>query len=234
MTKWRFWSGKTLSVILTIVLIPFIISLVGNYTTWLGTRQTVEITLKLDGWITIGTLRESGLEKLKLTYNGKSVENAMKISWRIINTGSKGILKFETPPWLMYPEKPDLNIVEARITDSPPLLKINKDPLIDSEERSIKVRDIGIFNKGESFRVDVYILDISELISLTDYLKGWELSAKALDLGIKKDVIPEAFQEEPTLLFPKWFLVASLVGGIIVFLAMVAVAGYMAVHGADE
>ncbi len=85
MSKWRFWSWKTLSIILTIVLLPLVINLMGNYMTWFRTREEVEITLSLDDWITIGTLQESGLDELKLTYDGESVKNAVKISWRVVN-----------------------------------------------------------------------------------------------------------------------------------------------------
>lgn len=196
MSKWRFWSWKTLSLILTIILVPLFIGLIGNYITWFGTKEKKEITLSLDGWITIGTLQESGLEELKLTYNGEPVNNAMKISWWVANTGSKGISEFEIFPFLEYPKTPNVNIVEARVSEASPALRIKTGLLINSKDRKIQVNDMGIFNEGEFFRVDVYILDIPEFSSLSDYLKDWNLVAKAVDLKIKKDIISEVPPEE--------------------------------------
>ncbi len=183
----------------------------------------MEITLKLDGWITIGRLQEGGLEELKLTYHDQPVKSATKISWRVINTGSKGISVFETLPFLVYPKTPRLDIAQARISEAPDLLKVDKDLLIDLESRTIKVREMGVFNEGESFRIDVHVLDIPESISLTDYLENWELRSKALDLKVKKIIAPEIPQED------RGFSIGMVLGLVSGVAASIAVVVYISV-----
>jgi hypothetical protein len=146
----------------------------------------VEITLKLDGWITVGTLLESDLPNLKLMYSDKPVKNALKISWRIINTGSTGISEFEKAPSIVYPVKFD--IAEARISETSPLLKIDKNLSINPEHRTIEVNNIGVFNPRDFFKIDVYIMDIPESLVSIDYFTDWDLIAKSVDLQLKKDI----------------------------------------------
>ena len=85
---------KVLSVILTLVLIPFIVSLIANFTTWLSTRANIEITLALDGKITVGSLGASDVPDLALTWKNEPIKNLIKLSWRIENTGTRGINSF--------------------------------------------------------------------------------------------------------------------------------------------
>lgn len=204
MAKWKFISWKTLSIILLFTfLIPFILNLIATYIIWLRTTERVEITLKLDGWITIGQVLQTDLPNLKLIYNDKPVRNALKISWRIINTGSEGIPKFETLPTLVYPQK--FNIAEAKISQTSDLLKIDKNLSINSEDRTIEVNDIGIFNKGDFFKIDVYIMDIPESTLSSDYFTDWKFTAKSVDLQLKKDITRAASTEEITS-FSKKFL----------------------------
>lgn len=202
MAKWKFLTWKTLSIILLSIFIPLIVNLIAAYIIWFRTRERVEITLKLDGWITIGQVLESDLPNLKLLYNDKPVKNALKISWRIINTGSEGISEFETRPTLGYPGK--FNITEAKISQTSPLLNIDKNLSINSEHRTIEVNDIGIFNKGDFFKIDVYIMDIPESMLSIDYFTDWDLIAKSVDLQLKKDITLAAPREEIASLLEKF------------------------------
>lgn len=170
------------------LLISLGIALTAGYIIWRFTRDSTEITLELDGWITIGTLTEKPLEGLELTYQKAPIRNVIKISWSIINTGTKGISKFETYPSLIYPGG---LVPQAEISETSPLLQINKKLLIDSINTTIKVSNMGIFNPGDFFRVDVYLIDIPDTLVLIDYLKNWDLKAKAVDLSIIKNVVPE-------------------------------------------
>ncbi len=182
-------SWKTLSIILTVILIPFVISVLANITTWFGTRDRVEIMLKLNGWITVGSTFGTDLPNLKLTYNNKPVKNALKISWRITNTGSKGIEKFETNPAICFPK--NLIVAESKVSQTSPLLKIDRKLGLNSENRVIEVKDIGVFNPGDFFTVDIYIIDMPALRITNNYFRDWTLTAKSVNLTIRKDITNE-------------------------------------------
>lgn len=186
MPKWKLFSWKTLSTVLTIMLIPFVINLIANYTTWIGTKEKVEVLLKLDGWITIGSILESDLDNLKLTYEDKHIKNVLKVSWRIVNTGSKGIQKFESGPSIVYPE--GLNVVEARISGTSSLLKIEKTLSVDRLKRTIEINELGIFNPGDYFRINVYIMDIPDSVVSDLSFDNWGIKGKAVDLKLRKDL----------------------------------------------
>ncbi len=194
MATWKLFSWKSLSIFVTIVFVPFTISLIANYTTWFGTKERIEITCKLDGWITIGTLLETDLEGLELTYKGESVKNAMKVSWIIINTGSKGISGFEKPPSIVYPGQ--LNVVKATVSDKSPLLNVDKELSIDPEQRAIRVSNIGIFNANDFLKIDLYIIDIPDSRISIDYFNNWSFVAKSLDLELKVDTAFQLQREE--------------------------------------
>ncbi len=95
-----------------------------------------------------------------------------------------------------YPKTPDVNIVKARVSQASSTLKIERDLLINSKDGEIKVNNMGVLNEGEFFMVDVYILDIPQFVSLTDYLEDWDLVAKAVDLRIRKNIIPDLSPKE--------------------------------------
>lgn len=65
---------------------------------------------------------------------------------------------------------------------------MNNKLVIDPNERHISVADLGIFNPGDFFLVDVYVTDVPESAISLDFFEGWNLEAKALDLDIKKDL----------------------------------------------
>lgn len=50
MAKWEFLSWKTLSIVLSIILIPFFIGVIVNYTTWLSTKRDGGDYIKI-GWM---------------------------------------------------------------------------------------------------------------------------------------------------------------------------------------
>lgn len=86
---------KIVSFVLTIILIPFLISLIASYTTWFGTKDKIEVSITLDGHITVGSIMESSIPELALTWNGEPINNLLKLSWRVENSGTKGIPSFE-------------------------------------------------------------------------------------------------------------------------------------------
>lgn len=184
---------KILLIIITIILIPLFINLLGKYLNLPWFEEKTEITLKLEGWITVGELGESDVPDLKLTYKDNPVKNALKVSWKIINTGSKGIPKFEKVPSLLYPRK--LNVVEAKIFQKSPLLEVSKNLLIKPEDGTIEVTDIGIFNKKEFFVIDVYIMNMPDTIITAEYFTDWDFIAKSVDLKTRKDITFEPREE---------------------------------------
>ncbi len=189
MPGWRFISWKTLSILLTIVL-----GLAVNYVSWLRTRDCTEITFRLKDWRLIGIMWENELDDLELTYNSKSVKNILKVSWEVVNTGTTGISGFETPPLILYPRR--LNIAEARISETSPLLKIGERIRIDSERGIIEIGSIGILNPGDFFQVDVYMLDIPTSIVSAEYFSDWKLIAKSVDLKVKRGVSENMISEK--------------------------------------
>ena len=150
------------------ILLPLAISLAANYMTWVRTKENIEITLKLESWIMIGTILDSDLENLELTYKKKPLKNIAKIKWSIINTGSKGISKFENPPVITYPK--DINIAEVRISDKSPLLQVSNDLTLNAKLRTIEINDLGIFNSEDFIEIDVYIIDMPESVIPLDFL----------------------------------------------------------------
>ena len=170
--------------ILTGALIPFIINLVSNFFTWYKTKDNVEITLKLEGWITIGSVEFSDLPNLKLFLDSEEVNNILKVSWSIINTGNKGIEKFESGPFIEFPN--DLNVVSARIDETSPFLKVAKKPIISGNK--IFIDSLGILNSFDNMKVDVYLKNILEKDASLDFFDKWDLKGKALNLLIRKDI----------------------------------------------
>lgn len=216
MKKW-----KIISFVLTAILIPLIIGLIANYTTWLGTKPKVEITLKLDGWITIGSVEDSDLTDLKLIYKGESLRSILKLSWRVTNTGSEGIGRFESGPAIHYPD--NFEIAEAKVTSKSPDLKLDKDVLIDKQNRRILVNNLGIFNSGDFFVLDVYITDIPQPILSQASFGGWELKAKSLNLQIQKDSFLKENDNEESDLFsnpPPWLEFLMGIALVIFFIVL--------------
>jgi hypothetical protein len=195
---------KFISFILTLILIPLFINLIANYTTWFRTKARTEMTLTLDDHFTLGSIMESNLPDLALTWEGKPIENIMKISWRVKNSGTKGILSFEHGPIIAYP----MNVIVASSTISltSPMLKINKSIVIDPIERNISVEDLGIFNPEDFFLVDVYVTDVPDSTISPEFFDGWNLEAKALDLDIRKELATATSQAETRTKKRLWWL----------------------------
>lgn len=205
-TKKKSWL-KWIGIISTAVLIPFIISLIANLTTWFGTKEKVEITFKLDGWISIGSIRTNDLPNLKLMLSDQPVANILKVSWRITNTGNKGINEFESGPTIVLPK--DLKIVYAQISDTSPHLKIGRTVhIIDNKAH---IDSLGIFNPTNYFRIDFYLKDIGESSLNNQYFESWDFEGKSLDLDIYRDISTADQQSEKRKsLFgiPSWFYYA--------------------------
>lgn len=194
-------------VILSLVVLPLGISLVANFTTWFSTKEKVEVTLKLDGWITIGSVKFGDLPDLMLTLQSEPVENILKITWRIVNTGNKGIQGFESGPFITFPK--DLNVVSAKISETSQFLKIKRELEVKDEKAEIK--SLGVFNPGNYFRVDFYLKDVTKDATTNEYFSKWELLGKSLDISITKDLSIMAEKLEKPSLFktfrtiPAWF-----------------------------
>ena len=173
-----------------ILFIPLVISLVGSLVVavymWRATRDQAEITCNLEGWIAIGSIVEAELEELEMTYAGQPVSNVLKVSWRIANTGNKGIERFETPPFITYPE--GLTVTQAVVSEKPDLLAIDKYGIIESEERVIKLSNIGILNENDSFQLDVCMLNVAAADVSPQFFEQWSFDAKALDLVTKMEL----------------------------------------------
>lgn len=88
---------------LTLLIVPFVVSSIASFTTWFGTRARAEVTLALEGFIAVGSLQEGDVPGLALTWGDRRINNALKLSWRIENSGTKGIPSFEHGPLLSYP-----------------------------------------------------------------------------------------------------------------------------------
>lgn len=213
----KMWSDKmrilkAISFILTLILIPFLISLIANYTTWFGTKERVEMTLTLEGHITVGSIMEKDIPDLALTWRGEPIENILKLSWRVENSGTKGIPSFEYGPILNYPE--EIQVASSTISLTSPMLKVNPKLVIDPIERHISVADIGILNRGDFFLVDVYVTDVTESAISSEFFDGWNLEAKALDLDVKKDL--GAATKQAKVIKIKgfwWFYIIGVIAG---------------------
>ncbi len=204
MATWKFFrtrkflSWKSLSIFLTIILIPFIISLFAGYTNtnWFTKRRPAELTCNLDGWINVGRLTEGGgLDDLTLRLKDRPVNNVMKVSWRITNTGDKGILGFEQPPLLIYPRR--FNVIEAKVSDKSPLLEIDEYTSIESEVNTVEVSDISLLNPGEFLKLDIYIVNMDDSEITDDYFADWKFAARALDLQTKMNTACDIRYKEP-------------------------------------
>lgn len=178
---------KIVYFVLIIIVIPLLIGLFAGYATWFRTKDTTEVTIALEGHITMGSIMESSIPKLALTWNGEPINNLLKLSWRVENSGTRGITSFEHGPSISYQE--GIQVASSSISYTSQKLKINKNLVIDPNERIISVSDLGIFNPGDYFLVDVYLTDIPESEISLSFFEGWNLEAKALDLDIKKDLV---------------------------------------------
>jgi len=183
-------KSRILQWIITGMLIPIIIGLLVNFYTWYKTKDKVEVTLKLDSWIMIGSIESSDLPSLKLYLGSEEVKNILKVSWNIINTGNKGIEKFETGPFIEFPN--DLDVVYARVAETSPLIKV-ADKLKISGNKII-VDSLGIFNSSKYIKVDIYLKDIPKQNINSEFFDKWELKGNALNLIINKEI--KAFEKE--------------------------------------
>lgn len=176
---------KIISFVLIIILIPFLINLIAGYTTWFGTKDKTEVSIALEGHITVGSIMESSIPELALTWNDEPINNLLKLSWHVENTGTKGIASFEYGPSITYPE--NIQLASSTISTTSQNLKVNN-LIIEPNERRIDIEDLGIFNPGDFFNVDVYLTDIPESEISLSFFEGWNLEAKALDLDIRKNL----------------------------------------------
>lgn len=122
-------------------------------------------------------MKKNNLKYIVLLYNGKKINNILKLEWKITNTGTKSIKSFETKPFLTYPE--ELNVSEAYISDKSEGLIIEDGLIIDKSKRTIGVRNLGSFHKKEFFVIDAYIIDADNSLISNDYLRRWEIGARS-------------------------------------------------------
>jgi len=199
-----------------IILIPFLVALVANIITWISTREKVEVTFKLEGWITIGSVKFGDLEDLKLMLGTQPVENILKLTWRVTNSGKKGISSFESGPFIEFPAGSE--VVSAYVTDPSPLLKIAKK--VTLEDSRIKLDSLGIFNSNDFFKVNVYIKNIKDEKITPDYFEEWNFKGKALDLNIVKDISTmraEAQKSKPLSDIVEAFIVTAILLALFMF-----------------
>jgi len=178
------FKNRSLITILTILFIPIIIGIGVNYLSWYRTRSRTEVTLTLEGWITIGSVVFGDLPGLRLTLNNEPVKNILKISWTIANTGNRGIASFETGPTIRFPR--GLEIVRAVVSDTSPLLKVAQQLRVIGNQA--RVDSLGIFNAGDHLAVDIYLKDVRSPKIDPEFFDHWALSANALDLKTATDV----------------------------------------------
>lgn len=209
---------KWIGFVISVVLLPLIISLIANFTTWFSTKDRVEITFKLEGWITIGSIKSGDLQDLQLLLASKPVKNILKVSWTITNTGNKGIGKFESGPFIEFPQ--GLNIISAKVSETSEMLKISSNVII--ENNYAKIDSLGIFNPSNYFRVDFYLKDVDEPNITSKYFEVWKLEGKALDLNISRDISVADKRQisyiEIHKILPQWFWIAY-----IVFIGIIAI-----------
>lgn len=175
---------KWVKITFLVILVPLILSVISNLLTWFATKDKIEVTFKLDGWITIGSVKYADLPTLKLMLDQQEVENILKVSWRVINTGNKGIINFESGPLIEFPEGSD--IVIAKVSESSPYLKVARKLRIVGNQAFID--SLGVFNSCDFFKVDFFIKNIAEQKITKQYFKEWILSGKSLDLSFSQDV----------------------------------------------
>ncbi len=175
---------RWVKIIFVVILIPLALGLGVNFFTWFTTKDKVEVTFKLDGWITIGSVKYADLPNLKLMLDQQEVENILKVSWRVINTGNKGIINFESGPFIEFPKGSD--IVTAKISDSSPYLKVARKLRIVDNRAFID--SLGVFNSGDFLKVDFFLKNIIEEKITSQYFKEWILNGKSLDLSLSQDI----------------------------------------------
>ncbi|TKJ36822.1 hypothetical protein CEE37_14650 [candidate division LCP-89 bacterium B3_LCP] len=190
MSKVKNISLKTAS----IIIIPLLIGIFTGYIVLLIGEDKTEITFKLDSWITVGSNLESELSDLSLIYKDIPVRNILKVSWKILNSGSKGIAEFESGPTILFPE--GMIVTEARISEASPLLKYNKETYTDSTNRKIDISGLGVFNEGDYIKVDVYIVDLPDTLIASALFQEWDMIAKAVDLKVRKEIDFTSLEEK--------------------------------------
>lgn len=209
-------SSKWFNWILIIILIPLVLALIANFTFWLNTKDNVEITFRLDGWITIGSVKFAAVDSLKLMLGSQPVKNILKVSWLIINTGNQGIGKFESGPSIKFPEGLDIFAVE--VSETSENLIINRD--INLEDSVAQITSIGIFNPTDFFRVDFYLKDVVDNNIKRENFEEWKFKGKALNLNIMKDL--SYFKPESTryMSFLRTFMVGYCIcAGLVIFIS---------------
>ena len=143
----------------------------------------------------------------------------MKLSWRVENTGTKGISSFdEHGPLLTYPS--GTIVVDSRIVNSSPLLNIGKKPTIDTIDNNISIGDLGIFNKQDFFVIDIYVRDLAESGISQQFLNEWNLKAKALDLNVKKESASSSEKDAIKPLDVYSYIIGSIAGVFSTFFAL--------------
>ena len=174
---------KILRWFVIIAIFPIVIGLIVNFTTWFTTKDNFNITFKLEGWITVGSIQFGDLPNLKLTLEDQQVENILKVTWSIKNTGNKGIESFESGPWIEIPTY--LNLVSANISQKSTLLNISN--VLSCHENRVIVDSLGLFNTNDYFVIDIYLRDIKNQNITRHYFENWKLIGKSLDLSISRD-----------------------------------------------
>ena len=182
--SWDSVKWKILYFVIVFIVIPTAVGLIVTDISRRRSREKVEISLEFMSWETVAYLEDNLLLPLELSYQDSKTKNVLKIIWKIKNTGTKGIDQFEINPIIRFPK--ETKIIKTYISDFSTSLKIGEDLKIDNENRGIIVGNLGVFNKGEYFDIEVFISDVpNRTFSMNDF-NNWNLRAKATDLFIKK------------------------------------------------
>ena len=134
-----------------------------------------------------------------------------------------GIKGFEEFPYITYPE--DYSFADAIISQTSPFLKIDKNLIKDPDKCIIKVNGLGLFEPGDFFIVDVYIIEIPNDLILMDYFTRWRLMARSAGLKIKKNLTLEVDEKFLKISRNNLKLFAAL--GIFVFLLSHFIHGFV-------
>ena len=202
-----------ISSISILIIVPFTIALIANFFTWVQTKDKYEITFQLDNWITIGNVNLGDLPNLRLLHGDNMIDNILKVSWLVTNTGNKGISYFETGPYIQFPN--GLNIVAAKIDEKSSLLKVNRYATLDKNIAYID--SLGLFNRDEFFKIDFYICDANIDSITNEYFSNWNLIGKTLDLSIKKVLTKADESQTISLIQAIKFISYGVAGSSLIF-----------------
>jgi len=176
----------------------------------------------MEGWQPIGSEYIGEKSGIKLALIDKEetkiVDNVIRVTWSIQNTGNKSIDKFEIVPNIRVPDS--VNILTTVIGGRSDDLRVaDKMSIINN---IVYVDSLGIFNPGEFFEMDIYLYNVPEDSSISYCFDEWVVCAKSSNLSLQ--VVPK--KEKEKVIINKFlfnFLVGSVIGTVLILVYYLAI-----------